>query len=278
MKKIVASTVGVLLLISFILTAPTKRDFVEHISNKFQAAITEDSLFADEISKTIAKGALSLLVSLTVDEKDYYIFKIFTLDMQFARAFGTDIDDIKVVGVAGHFFPLGRGAVNELLNTKKNNSSEKLSTTEVALESNYPDIRIPLSKETNLHDKTEVFVDEIYNGISSNNEVALRVIANYWSDDVLYQGMKVDKQELLNRKNSFFDKWPLRNYIPNKNTLEIECEENKPACQVNGLVAWAIQTEGGTRRARGNSEFTFVIDYSNETPKIVEESERIIRK
>ncbi len=278
MKKILVSIVGILLLISLVLTAPSKRDFVEHVSSRFQTAIRDDSLFADESSKAIAKGVLSLVLSLTVDEKDYYIFKIFTLNMQFARAFGADIEDIKVVGIASHFIPLGKGAINEILNVKNNNTNEKLSTTGVTAENNFPDIRIPLSKESNLHDKTEVFVEEIYNGISSNNEVALRVIDNYWSDDVLFQGIKIEKQELINRKTAFFEKWPLRNYIANKNTLEIECEVNGSTCQVNGLVGWAFQTEAGTRRARGNSEFTFVIDYSTEIPKIIEESEKILRK
>jgi hypothetical protein len=261
------------------LTTPSKSEFVDFFSASIESKINDAEILDDAMSQIIAKGILNLLLDYSVEERDFVVFKIFTVNMRVARAFGKNIDDIKFIGIAKQLIPLNKSLFENGLgkaNGFKNN--EVLLSGSEDYKKNYPDINSAVIKKSDLHDKTQIFVNELFNAISTNNDVALRVVEKFWAPEVIYFGRKIDKNLLVSEKNDFFQKWPLRNYISNNQSLEIECQIYQSKCRVTGLVYWSLQSIEGARRSRGSSEFVYEIDFSGDVPLIIEESSRTILK
>jgi hypothetical protein len=263
----------VVLFFSLALTVPTKSELVEHLSSVIENRINNKDLPEDPITQGVAKSLLKLIVDYSIDERDFLIFKQFTVSMRVPRAFGENIEDLKFIGIANQLIPLNKSVFSDGFASRKV-VVDKSKSDDVAV--NYPDITATVSSQYNLYDKSQVFVSELYNAISANNDVAIRVVDKYWASDVVYDGVKVNKDYLVNEKINFFQKWPLRNYVSNDQMLEIECQDFKKTCKLQGLVNWSLQSYDGRRRSKGSSEFTYVVDFSDQFPQILEESNRIV--
>lgn len=66
----------------------------------------------DEIERVAAgilEAVLTSFLAESTSGKDYFFFSIYGLDMKLARNFGLNAPDMKVLGLAGKFFPLSSG-------------------------------------------------------------------------------------------------------------------------------------------------------------------------
>ena len=267
-----------LLLAGLALFAPSKSEFIEYISVGFHEKINNSELSENQLAEGIAKGMVNVLLEYSVHEKNFYVFKIFTLDMHLARIFNKNIDNIKFLGIAGSFFPLSNNLPETLFQQPNDTWQSNRAVNTDEYKSNTPNIESAVEKTYDLHAKTEVFIDEIFNSLSANNDIALRVVEKYWAPVVVLDGYKVSKNSLASRKIEFFQKWPLRNYISNPTMQEIECDRSTQICKVEGMVNWGLENYKGTKKIKGSSEYEFTIDFSRETPLITEESMKVIQK
>jgi hypothetical protein len=123
------------------LTTPSKSEFVDFFSASLESKINDSEILDDAMSQIIAKGILNLLLDYSVEERDFVVFKIFTVNMRVARAFGKNIDDIKFIGIAKQLIPLNKSLFENGLgkaNGFKNN--EVLLSSSEDYKNNYPDI------------------------------------------------------------------------------------------------------------------------------------------
>jgi hypothetical protein len=113
LKKIV--TIVLLLIIGFGLnvTNPSKNEFIDfasaQIKKKYPDLDFNAKLNGSGLEKMIA-GFGNMMITNFLNEattrKDYVVFSIYELDMKMARDFGVEAKNIKVLGIAGNFFPL----------------------------------------------------------------------------------------------------------------------------------------------------------------------------
>lgn len=273
-------TLGVIILGLAILTAyaPSKSEFVEHISVSFHEKINNSELSNNELASGLAKGMVNVLLDYAVNESNFYAFKIFTLDMHLARAFNKNIEDIKFLGIAGSFIPLNKNKYENFLGNRitKRESTEESNAAEY--KNNIPDIDSTISGTYDLHHKAAIFIDEVFNAMSANNDVAIRVVEKYWAPVVILDGHRVNKNNLASQKIEFFQKWPLRNYVSNPTLQEIECDRVTQICKVEGLVNWGLENYKGNKKLKGSSEYEYSIDFSRDLPMITEETNRVIQR
>jgi biotin-(acetyl-CoA carboxylase) ligase len=113
LKKIV--TIVLLLIIGFGLnvTNPSKNEFIDfasaQIKKKYPDLDFNAKLNGSGLEKMIA-GFGNMIITNFLNEattrKDYVMFSIYELDMKMARDFGVEAKNMKILGIAGNFFPL----------------------------------------------------------------------------------------------------------------------------------------------------------------------------
>lgn len=273
-----ALTVIILGLAILTACAPSKSEFIEYISVGFHEKINNSDLSNNELASGLAKGMVNVLLDYAVNESNFYAFKIFTLDMHLARAFNKNIEDIKFLGIAGSFIPLNKSQYQNFLSNRITKRELTEESNAVEYKNNTPDIESTISGTFDLHQKAEIFIDEVFNSMSANNDVAIRVLEKYWAPIVILDGNPVNKNNLASQKIDFFQKWPLRNYISNRTLQEIECDRVTQICKVEGLVNWSLENYKGNKKLKGSSEYEYSIDFSRDSPMITEESNRVIRR
>jgi hypothetical protein len=108
----------VLVVIGFALnvTNPTKNEFVDFASTHIKKTYPDLDFKAEDPNSALEKmiiGFGNLMITNFLQEsttrRDYVVFSIYDLDMKTARDFGIQTGNIKVIGVAGNFFPLSSG-------------------------------------------------------------------------------------------------------------------------------------------------------------------------
>ena len=129
--QIIIKTI-VMLMIGFSLHAsnPSLDAFKDFALGEMKQSIPEldirPSAPSDEIERLAAGILETVLTSFLADStsgKDYFFFSIYALDMQLARNFGLNVPDMKVLGLAGRFFPLStEGAEVRQTSTQANSA------------------------------------------------------------------------------------------------------------------------------------------------------------
>jgi len=258
--------------------APSKSEFVEYVSVGFHESINNSELSGNELAAGLAKGMVNVLLDYAIHENNFYAFKIFTLDMHLARAFNKNVEDIKFLGIAGSFIPLNKGQYDYFFNKNKPRRESAQEPSTAAYRNITPDIESTVSSTYDLHHKAAIFIDEVFNALSTNNDVAIRVVEKYWAPVVVLDGYRINKNNLASQKIEFFQKWPLRNYISNPSLQEIECDRVTQICKIEGLVNWGLENYKGTKKLKGSSEYEYTVDFSRDLPMITEETNRVIRR
>jgi hypothetical protein len=82
---------------------PTQEDF-----NRFAQEYTRSNTNSGEpILDSFAGAFVAEIAAENTYRKDYYIFSVYTVDLSLIALFSTNVpNDIKILGIAGNFFPI----------------------------------------------------------------------------------------------------------------------------------------------------------------------------
>jgi len=136
----------------------------------------------------------------------------------------------------------------------------------------YPLFEISVSK--GLNEQAEEFLTVLLTEYSSSNDTALMSIEKYWGDQILYKSEKVNKKELIQEKSAFMNQWPLRAFFLVPNSLEVDCNQLKKTCYLNGTISWTAENDqiSPIRKIKGEYDFIFGVDMSANIPVVFKES------
>ena len=86
---------------------PNKKNFDQYVSNEIKSITIESG---EDLSTANILSGLSYLVLQSqtniINRQNYIIFSTYTLDTAILRSFGTDVENIVVLGILGNFIPL----------------------------------------------------------------------------------------------------------------------------------------------------------------------------
>jgi len=238
MKVTFEFLITILICFGLLVTVPTKTKFTEFISKELIQKLKDSSpnseISTDPLTGNIVKGITTLFLDNAVSEENYYIFKIFTIDLHLLRAFNQNVEDVKFIGIAGQFIPLNKDFLtqnqnaqivqnqntpsvnsyqnNQNINNPSVNNSEEVKPI-IKDNENITDIK---KNENSIDTKDNVVnnqqddqshIGTIKNNIFENNDLNLMMDAIYSKDQELlskeYGKLKLsDKPEPVNKEDS----------------------------------------------------------------------------
>ena len=110
---------------------------------------------------------------------------------------------------------------------------------------------------------------------SASNEEAMNFTREFYANEVDYFKKQRPKSEILDDKQRYFARWPVRRFIVDQNSLTAKCQSG--LCQVRGIYDFKVSSPERGRTATGTSNFTYVLDLRNGYRIVMEDSEVISR-
>jgi len=95
----------IIAVIFLFITNPTQVDFY-----RFAQEYTRSNTNSGEpILDSLAGEYVALIANGSTYRKNYYIFSVYTVDLSLIALFSTNVpNEIKLLGIAGNFFPISR--------------------------------------------------------------------------------------------------------------------------------------------------------------------------
>jgi hypothetical protein len=110
---------------------------------------------------------------------------------------------------------------------------------------------------------------------SANNDDAMAFVNEYYADTVDYFKKRRHKAEILQDKNSYFSRWPVRRFVVDESSLKAKCENG--LCAVYGLYDYTVSSPDRNKQSSGTSNFTYVLDLQDNY-RIVHEDSEVVKR
>lgn len=119
------------------------------------------------------------------------------------------------------------------------------------------------------------FVQSLLTAHSLLDEFALQRLRKSYAPTVSYYGKSVSLADVVRDKQDYFERWPERAYEVVPSSVSVSCVG--AICNVQGVYRWTVRSYPRNRQAAGAATFTYVIDTSQGSTIVGENSEVIER-
>ena len=125
-----------------------------------------------------------------------------------------------------------------------------------------------------LRQKTAEFLDALYREVSDPNSNALAAMNNNYADQVSYYGKSYSREQIIAEQKSFNDRWPIRHYKMQQDSLQINCDEQSLTCGAKGLLDFDFRSPARNQRSSGVATFEYELKFASleAPPKITLEA------
>jgi len=89
---------------------------------------------------------------------------------------------------------------------------------------------------------------------SSDNQTALAFIANHYVSDVLFYGKSTPRGTIMQQKEAFVRRWPIRSYVIVPGSVSTNCVSD--ACEITATVEWTNRSIERGADSSGVATFT----------------------
>lgn len=124
-------------------------------------------------------------------------------------------------------------------------------------------------------ERAKAFASKFYSIWSDTNARALVAFRTFYADTVMFYGTRATRQALMERKESFAQRWPERVYAVQGDTLAAKCGAER--CVVTGTVAWDARNAPRDARTVGTARFELTLDVRSD-PLIVAETGTVLTR
>lgn len=108
------------------------------------------------------------------------------------------------------------------------------------------------------------------------NDPALTAIERYYAAYVDFYGNVLPRSAVMSDKQKFADRWPIRQYRVDPNSIEIGC--NDDGCVIESIIEWSAKSVKRGAQASGASTWSLVLIRENGALKIAKEMGRTLRR
>jgi hypothetical protein len=105
-----------------------------------------------------------------------------------------------------------------------------------------------------------------------NASTAISRVTDSYAASVEYHGRRSALADVLREKQSYFQRWPQREYRIRQDSLGVTCEA--AVCEVMGIYDWSVRNSGQDQKFAGVARFTYAVDVAN--MRIVAERSEIV--
>jgi hypothetical protein len=109
-----------------------------------------------------------------------------------------------------------------------------------------------------------------------NSAYALQLLNSVYAPQVSYYGATRTKQEVLQDKFKFSERWPQRHYRVRDGSLNAHCDAAISACRVSGIVDWEVGSTNRNTKSGGSASFIYGLTFVGQSALIVEEGGSVL--
>ena len=111
---------------------------------------------------------------------------------------------------------------------------------------------------------------------SSDNQIALDFIANHYLSDVLFYGKSTPRGTIMQQKEAFVRRWPIRSYVIVPGSVSTNCVNG--ACEITATIEWTNRSIERGADSFGVATFTLRLVGQGTGTKIASESGAVIAR
>ena len=112
---------------------------------------------------------------------------------------------------------------------------------------------------------------------SAPNAVTLDATPDFYASRVEFHGREMSARALFEEKRRFVRRWPVRDYVPRRNSTDTTCSAASETCTVRTAFDYTASNPETGRRAQGVANLELVISFAGGAPVIVGETSRVLR-
>lgn len=135
------------------------------------------------------------------------------------------------------------------------------SLPETAKMHRIPPVENPLAPVDFSREMAELLAYAYHDAWSSPNDSALQFMASVYTDSIEFYGKLVSPSSVMDEKQKFAHRWPIRDYSIRDGTLSIEC--TGVLCDVGAIVDWFAHSPARNATSDGVATFKFQVDVHN---------------
>ncbi|MCP4314783.1 MAG: hypothetical protein GY789_01765 [Hyphomicrobiales bacterium] len=109
-----------------------------------------------------------------------------------------------------------------------------------------------------------------------SGESALRELGAVYAGSVDYFGKITTWDEVMQDKSQYFDRWPIRHYEVERNSLLADCSGGE-VCTVSGHFDWSVNSPQRNKQADGTARFEFTIT-AHPPHQVLRESSEVVER
>jgi hypothetical protein len=123
---------------------------------------------------------------------------------------------------------------------------------------------------------TDFVVSLLVRWSDPNSAYALQLLNSVYAAQVSYYGATRTKQEVLQDKSKFSERWPQRHYRVRDGSLNTHCDAAISACNVSGIVDWEVGSTNRNTKSSGSASFIYGLTFVGQSALIVQEGGSVL--
>jgi hypothetical protein len=139
-----------------------------------------------------------------------------------------------------------------------------------------PEIKQAGSIETRSRD----FIIALHLLVSGPTEKFLGIVNGLYSEEVLYYGKEIPRNQVIFKITAFANRWPIRTYIVQPTSVAIHCEQPSSQCRVTGLVDFDARSPDRQQWSHGVASFDYLLVFypNSKWPLILSENGKVVTR
>jgi hypothetical protein len=115
---------------------------------------------------------------------------------------------------------------------------------------------------TALKQRAGAFIGEYFDHWSDLDARAKDYIQDLYAESVDFYGKTTPRRTIVDMKQQFIERWPIRVYTLRPESLEVACDQGTTACVITGQVDWETLNVRRGMRSTGLSNFVIAANFS----------------
>jgi curved DNA-binding protein CbpA len=107
------------------------------------------------------------------------------------------------------------------------------------------------------------------------NVADLAPFVSAYAEQVFYYGSLKSREQVLQDKRRFLERWPERRYEPRPGSITAQCKAD--LCSVSGLLDWRARSVARAASASGMAQFEYEVIVSDGAFRILRETSSVVR-
>jgi hypothetical protein len=141
-----------------------------------------------------------------------------------------------------------------------------------------PDLTPPAGPDQAIEDQARRFVVNYFAHWSEGGAEALAYFAATYADHVTFYGRSLDRNEVMEGKRNYAERWPQRIYTARSDTFNVFCNPTNRTCTISGIVDWDCRNPSRNAQTTGSAHFSLTVAMTQGSATILAENGSVIAR